>query len=213
MKRTIVVFSGVVVIGLGVFVALRHPDAGRAQATGEKPDTSSDVRALRAEVDALKARSEQPTVYYVKQPVEPAAPAPVAAAVEPVEAQEESEETKAARAAERIRETATALAARFAGEHVDGAWSTETARSLRSVFGPATPGTRVTEADCASTLCRVVLEHEDRDAQHALGNAIASAEQFAAGVFYDYDKSSDPPKTTLFVLRPGARFRDETSSL
>jgi hypothetical protein len=212
MKRTTIVLSGVVVIGFGIAVALRHPDSGGGRAA-EATDMSREVRALRAEVDALKARAQRPTVYHVEPLLERAAPTLTPAAAEPVEVVEESAEMQAARAAERNHETATELASRFAGEYVDRAWSAEAVRSLRSAFGPATPGTQLVEADCASTLCRVVLRHDDRDAQYALGDALAGKEQFGPGVFFDYDKASDPPKTTLFVLRPGASFRDETGTL
>lgn len=64
------------------------------------------------------------------------------------------------------------------------------------------------QADCATSLCRVVLGHDSEDEQRGLVHQVAAAKPFQEGVFYDYDHTEGARKTTLYVLRQGYSFGD-----
>lgn len=94
----------------------------------------------------------------------------------------------------------------FTSEPVDAAWRLETLRTIRSALGNGLENSHVDEADCASTLCRIVFSHTTPDAQRELSGQIAGLDTFKTALFYDYDKESTPARTTLYVLREGHAF-------
>jgi hypothetical protein len=215
MKRWIMLCLGLATVGLAVF-ALSSRRSSEAQRAAR--DTSQEVSALREELAEVKRKAESPRVYYAgSQPEPDARPASLAPSAQPPGAQPVAEAERAQDPVELARErqlqAVTELEARLASEHVDGEWSVQAARQIRDVFGASTPGTALVEAECASSLCRVVVSHESPDAQRALGPTVSAAEPFMAGVLYDYDQKSNPPTTTMFVLRQGRSFREDSESL
>jgi hypothetical protein len=163
--------------------------------------TADELGALRREVDSLKNKSEMPRVQYVARETvapSPAAPPPSAA---PSQSPEEAEQ--------RHREAFAELEARFAAETIDSSWSVNTVREIKDAITANASGTQLVEAECATSLCRIVLSHDDAEAQKQLGFSLVNQASFQVGVMYDYDYSSTPPKTTLLVLREGHSFRDE----
>ena len=206
MKRWFLLLPSLVLIGLLVFAftgwrARRAQSAGRESAEGT---SAQDLDALRGEIEALKRRSSAGPIYLV-------APAP-AAEVKASNTSDPSPEEAARQSRERVREAENQLAERFAHEGIDREWSTKTVRQIQDAVSLNAPGTRLSKAECASSLCRVVLTHDTEDIQREIGTVIAGLQPFQAGVFYSYDHESQPPKTTLFVARPGANFRDEPRS-
>jgi hypothetical protein len=49
----------------------------------------------------------------------------------------------------------------------------------------------------------VVLDHDTREAQAEIAPTLSELEPFRAGVFFSYDESAKPPRTTAYVLREG----------
>lgn len=80
------------------------------------------------------------------------------------------------------------------------------AQVMREAILANAPGSRVVKAECASTLCRVVLSHDSERAQKGLGPAIAGLVPFRFGVIYDYDFTPNRRSTTLFVARDSRAF-------
>jgi hypothetical protein len=87
-------------------------------------------------------------------------------------------------------------------EPVDAAWSPETTRALGATLR-ATTGQKLVKAECATHLCRVVVESDSAEEQRQLPQKISGTAPFNQDVFYRYDFESTPPKTTLYVAREG----------
>jgi hypothetical protein len=85
-------------------------------------------------------------------------------------------------------------------------------REIEEAIASNARGTRVLAAACASSLCRVEVDHDTAEAQRGLGEALAEVEPFRAGVFYRYDEAAVPPTTTIYVVRDGHDFRDGSGS-
>jgi len=91
-----------------------------------------------------------------------------------------------------------ALEARFRAEASDPTWSAKTAAEVRkTVADLALKGTSLRNVDCGRTLCRVVLVHEDRQAQIATPFRLTTG-PFAPGVTFEY--RSEPTFTTIAYL-------------
>lgn len=85
----------------------------------------------------------------------------------------------------------------------DVGWGNETLRRANESLVGKAPKARIVESSCSSTVCRLVLAHASLDDQRELGVALAEAPPFDQGTFYRYDKRSNPPKSTLYVIRTG----------
>jgi hypothetical protein len=168
----------------------------------------SELTALRKEVQLLK--QTRMAVPAKAAPVHaPAADSTRRPEPEPSDAPFSEDEEKAAE--ETNRQIAADLDARYTMEPVDGAWSAGTVRKIRDAAG-SLKGARLLEANCAASLCRVVLGHAATDEQHDLGMQLVALDPFKTGVFFDYDKTPGALKTTLYVLREGKTFNDVRQS-
>src|SRR5262249_7521259 len=97
----------------------------------------------------------------------------------------------------------------FTSQTLDPSWSRDMALTLRNELIAAAPtGSTVLEAECAATLCRVVLKHESRSAQQGLARVVSDLAPFRAGVFYALDSEASPLRSTLYVLREGHDFNE-----
>jgi hypothetical protein len=179
---------------------------GRCSPNDANPPASSsnaaaeELKALRAEIELLKRRA-------AAAPVEHAPAAPVASIQVPaVEAERTGAEDRERDAKERARQAMTDLEARVASERVDSEWSLRTVRAIRDVIGRVGAGSKTVEAECASSLCRILVSHDTEEAHKLFASKVAAEEPFRSGVAYDYDFDSTPRKTTLFVLREGSSF-------
>jgi hypothetical protein len=171
------------------------PTAGRAGA-------DVDLATLAREIDALKAKARAPQVLVVAKPTEQAQPSAgdQAAAADP--------EVRLAQAKEQQRQAASTLDKKHASEQVDQVWSEKQSRGIRDAVASKDPRTVVAAVNCASSLCKIVLNHDSEDAQRQVANNLGELEPFRAGVFYSYDESANPRRTTLYVLREGHDFRE-----
>jgi hypothetical protein len=162
-----------------------------------------EVRDLRAELNGLRSAPQRPPIYITT----PSAPldAPVAAAADELGAKPASPVLDPAA---RQAEAATQLQAKFEQETLDAGWALPMVRSIRGSIASLAPTARLLAADCATSLCRVVLEHQSDEDQRNIAGQVVASEPFKEGVFYDYQHGAGPPKTTLYVIRQGHSFRD-----
>jgi hypothetical protein len=102
---------------------------------------------------------------------------------------------------EHHRQLTDELEERFQREPADRQWNAEATHKIKRSVTANAPSTRVLEASCATTMCKVVVSHDSLTAQRELGAKLALEEPFRSGVYYDYDHESNPPTTTLYVMR------------
>jgi hypothetical protein len=199
------------IIGVAAVAAV----AGRALPQGVTPlapKAAAGDDALRREVAALRLkvaeldRADRSALLAAS--VQPPGDAPAAEGASPKDVGEATEPGSGPSPEEKNREIAEDIGARFAAEPVDAAWRLGMMRRLRDALESSAGGGHVDDLDCAATLCRIVLRHDGPDAQREVGALVAPLEPFRAGVFFDYDRESAPPKTTLYVLREGYTFAD-----
>lgn len=204
MKRSLIVSMSVALLGALVFAFSSRRPIEPARFTPSNEELFGEIQALKDEVRRLKTESRAPLV---PLPTEPAiAPVAAASATEPVlEEADKHEQTPR----QRQQQTATDLDVRMAKEPADAAWGRQVTFEIREAVGAGAPSARVVEAECASSLCRVVLTHDSPNDQKGLGEALASLGPFRHGVFFDYDEDSVPPSTSIYVIREGRSFRDD----
>jgi hypothetical protein len=170
------------------------------------------LRALEGEFGRMRAelstlRSREPQVIHVERPGDPPpfpTGAPVVASA-PFDLAVDEESLEASQ--QRDAKFAAALNRRLEQEPVDSGWRMDSLRAIQASIAELAPGTRLVDATCASTLCRVVVSHESMVDQRALGGAIAERPPFDQGTHYV--RSFDPPTTTLYVVRTGHDVRNE----
>jgi hypothetical protein len=114
----------------------------------------------------------------------------------------EALEARRAASAERRAKRARAFDDYLVMDGLDKAWSeTMVAAVYRAV--DALHAARLVKTDCASHLCRVVVDHADVEQQRSFANEVWQAPPFDNGIFFQYDKSGPRPQTTLYVAREG----------
>jgi hypothetical protein len=196
--------SAVLVGGtLAAATLMRTPHAGTPQTASDR-DTASEVAALRREVDALK-QSQRALMMQRASALAPAettaaAVTPVAPTAPPVKALTDEEATQ------KNREIATNLAAHLTSEPVDAAWRAQKLREIRDAFASVPAGSRIEDADCASSLCKLTIVHDTPVLQHEFASHIVNLDAFNAGLFFDYEDK--PPRTTVYVVREGHKFSE-----
>jgi hypothetical protein len=95
------------------------------------------------------------------------------------------------------------LDARYVREERDGTWSDESDAAIRRAFSPtSTPGSRIKEIACRTSICRAVIKNDDVNVQRELPKIIAMRAPFTdfkGGLYYLY--SHNPELTTIYMLR------------
>ena len=166
------------------------------------PAVSAQLASLREDVAQLRQRSPISGPVIVKYESERAAES-ASAEPSPTPAPELTPEQKAERAEQHAQAMAAALDQRLASEARDPAWSNESLASIGASISARVAGATLLESVCSATVCRATLAHESEAEQQTLGNAIAESPPFNQGTLYRYDRTSKPPKTTLYVIRSG----------
>jgi hypothetical protein len=198
-KLAATVLGGVSLAAMGLALHVRSRSDGREQAL------KAELATLREEMTSLRAERRQADLAAVATRIAAAqasAPRPAGATTPESIAAPLTREELDRRAGEHIRQRVEQLAQVLATDGVDRAWSAATVESMQRVFAGVT-GARLRDAQCASRLCRVEVEHASRDEQRALAEQVLGQEPFTHGVLFDYDKLSTPLKTTLYVARDG----------
>jgi hypothetical protein len=206
-KILALVAAGALLAAAAYFICARRPAPVSEQADAK---LAAELLALRREVQSLK--QTQTRAALANQPSEHAveANAPPPAAPAPSDAPPVSQDDEEA-AAETNRKIAEDLDARYTKEPADPAWSVGNVRKIRDVAATL-KGARLLDANCATSLCRVVLGHNEIGDQYGLGRQLVALDPFTHGVFYSYDKTPGALKTTLYVLREGKTFSDVRQS-
>jgi hypothetical protein len=100
-----------------------------------------------------------------------------------------------------------ALEARLLRETPDPAFNGEATRAARE--GVETGGgSRVASVECVSSMCKVVTTHDTLEDQSSIGTKIEKVPFFGEGTYFSYERDVTPPRTTLYVVRPGHSFRE-----
>jgi hypothetical protein len=202
VTRSIARISAAVGLSLAVLLLLAWFVAGKAVEVRAPAPHNEELVRLREDVDRLKKRPITREVVHLEE--EGSVPRSETPASAPPDQRAMKE-----RALLQERKTLRDLEARFRAERADDDWSERTTRQIHDAIARTTPGAEVAEASCASSLCRVVVKHEDATTQAKLGSELVLVEPFRAGVLYDYDRASSPPKTTIFVMREGYGFEGQ----
>lgn len=184
---------GIVIIARSILGdAAREP----ARTAHPGPASADPVAALRRDVELLQHRLEQPRplLHPVADVRDAATGSPSAdSAVEP--------------SAIDAVEIAHRLEASHTSEPPDRASSDKLEAALGAALAGRSSGTVVSSARCTASLCKVTLVHETVDAQRDLASHVASLPALRDGAFYSYE-DSEPPRTVLYVVRPGHTIRD-----
>jgi hypothetical protein len=167
------------------------------QAVSERvsDNRNTDLQVMAAVNQGIERLSEQGT-----------APVPTASSSAAVEARNphvrETPEQIKQRLDEEIAKISADLDAVLEQQPRDANWGHQVSNQVRDVFAADTT-TKVTETECRSNLCRVVLIHDSLATQHNLGKDLVDKPPFDQEVFFDYDRNAVPPTTTLYVGRQG----------
>jgi hypothetical protein len=171
-----------------------------ARAASSNTNISAEVETLRAEVAALRTRAERaPVVVRYGADAGHSNEALTAAAVPPALTREE----KAERIERHAQAVVDALDQRLVSEGRDPVWSNESLAHIDESIKSRVPGAALVESTCSTNVCRVVLRHDRPEQQRGLGGVIADAPPFDQGTLYRYDNTTEPPETTLYVIRSG----------
>jgi hypothetical protein len=201
--------TAVVLTGLTLAVAAvswwKDRSAHAAVEARTQATLTQELDRLRQDVDRLKKRPvTRPIEYLERSEAVSSAAEPSSLPSARVDPQAEQE-----RQLELQSEVFEKLETRFKNEVQDANWSRLISWQIRDALAQKVPRAELLQVNCASTLCRVVVRHEDSANQVRFGQDVAWLEPFRPGVVYDYDTVSNPPVTTMLVLREGYSFRDD----
>jgi hypothetical protein len=196
------VLPAITAIVLGGVVVATSLFGRRPLSRDAAPNSSPSMAALEDEV--MRLRREVSAVKATTQAAEHRAPASSAdapsAAKRSLTREEKREQSRAARDA-----WYSLVDSRFYGERPDPEWSAEAARSVRvMVANHAAHGTLVS-AECATTMCKIVVSHADAEMQKEFSSEITEEPLLDAEVMYKYDPDAQPPTTTMWMSRTGHR--------
>lgn len=168
------------------------PSAPRRQ---ERADVQPQIRTLDTETrhlqgDVAELRTEIRQLKAAQQELSP--PAPAAPPSEPALSEEE-----------RSAREQTFFAAEHAAEVIDPAWSRDQAARFRQTLSEsAFAGNRLTDVDCRTKWCRLVVHHDTEDALDRMTEAvIANSDAFKTPFVSYFDRAQNA--STLYVLRDG----------
>lgn len=160
--------------------------------TAASHDSSDEVVALKRDVASLKRAA-------IVQAGRAAGTALAVPAAQPPQ-----RPTAPSRDPELHRKLVTdALEGRLSSESGDPGWSGPRVREIKSAFAASLPGVNVVAADCATTLCKVVVEHTDGESQESLTEKAAETEGLDGETYFLFDRDASPPRTTLYMGRSG----------
>lgn len=97
---------------------------------------------------------------------------------------------------------ATELREAVQSEARDAQWSSQTSQTLDSIVREL-PGLRANDFDCGVTMCRTVIEYQDRSIAEMAMEHVAQSDDFQFGGFVRYYDEADTPYAEVFVAREG----------
>jgi hypothetical protein len=195
---------GMLALALAALLWQRRDASARpvVAVTDGAPDIHRELADIKSELARLKLPAAR-----VDRPAEPAA---AAVAKQPAPARDGDEslsrEDAEALRAEKRRLDALKLQQEAQRQARDPGWSTEAERKMLDAFSSLSselPGANMESCVCGTTLCEVVVTHDDRTSQRRMAVPLSRTPPFTTEIFYQYDRSSVPLKTTLYVAREG----------
>jgi hypothetical protein len=133
-------------------------------------------------------------------PLEPARE-DIAQARPPLDARERQKQGR-----QRIEQIVAHLDEAFHEEPADGAWATQIEDDLAEDFHVYDwSGHALAEARCRSTLCRLVVSHDDKDAISAFIMRMGTLQAFAntEGFYQHVTLADGTPATVIYIAREG----------
>ena len=202
MKNPFVITLTGVTVALAAVIFWRwapplRPHAEASTSGRESEQARDDIEALKREVASLKGMTAARALVTSPAPTEPApapAPAPAPSAQKPRKRLTQAEEEAM---------FAAPLEEAFKAQRPDPSWSSARATEIKGAMVQSLPGTRVLAAECQTTLCRVVVEHDDDESQSSLADKAPTIPSLDVETFLFFDKQSTPPRTTMYLARPG----------
>jgi outer membrane murein-binding lipoprotein Lpp len=156
-----------------------------------------EVARLRREVSAVKAKTEA-SERLASSSAAPEGPPP--ATKRPLTREERREQSRAARDA-----WYSLVDSQFYGERPDPEWSTDAVRNARTMIASHAKNGTLVSAECATTMCKIVVTHADAEMQKEFSSEITEEPLLDAEVMYKYDADAQPPTTTMWLSRAGHR--------
>lgn len=208
--RPVVWFLCALLVGVTV-LGVRRALSEHARDRARVKELESEIGRVREEVSSL--RDQPAPVIYVDRreapPVpQPAGPAPALSAV-PSEMGSSAPRSRESAARNRAKFSA-ALDRRLRSEAVDSAWAGLTLSEIHDAVREKAAASRLIEATCAATLCRVVLEYPSPKEQRDADNQLGTVAPFEQGTHYVHDiTTGGAPVTTLYLVRDGYDVADE----
>jgi hypothetical protein len=203
LRRAAMFALGLGVSGAVVVTISRSADLGPRESVhraAREPAVSEPIAALQREIELLKLIARRPQAV-------PAPSGSTRAQDTPAASPAPGPTPEPARALQPV-EVAERLEDHFMGEPADRVWSDQVRSELQAALSAQPTGTRMTSAECATSLCKVTLLHETTHAQRELASTVASLPALGAGVFYHYEQHTEPPRTVLYVVREGHDIRE-----
>jgi hypothetical protein len=194
-RSILLVAVGLTAGALGVLFWRKTPAPPPAPVATASEPRADELDQLKREMASLKRLTVAQAIHAQKAP----AAAPSSAEARPTRGK------PALPPAEQRRVLTETLDGRYNGESVDPSWSAGRVTAIKAAFATAMPDVNVIAADCATTLCKVVLVHEDGESQSGLMERASEVEALATETFFLFDKDTTPPRTTLYMARAGER--------
>jgi glucose/arabinose dehydrogenase len=184
---------------VGAALAGRAKGAAPSATVAASPDEVAELRAELAALRRTAADTQRFVAWQAARTGAAQAVAPVAAAVN-ARTLPTPEQTRESR-----RTMRSSLERQYSADGADPAWSAAAVAGMRRTIAAELPGTQVMGAECARTMCRLRLVFKDEEAAAVDTERLGDLEPFASEVQYLPEPDAQPPVTTIYVARAGAR--------
>jgi len=173
------------VLALGAAVALvawRAGDGGdRRRAAPGASEIEDEISTLREEVERLK---NQPRVVLA------------------AEARGQWQGGEDAASSQSSEAAARALDQHLEMDGRDQPWGQQIAGAVTGALATALPGSRLLDARCGSTFCRLEVAHTTPREQRDLAQSLLDLPPLGGEAFYRYDRTSGSMRTAIYLARP-----------
>jgi|SoiMethySBSTD1v2_1073268.scaffolds.fasta_scaffold08016_2 hypothetical protein len=194
------------VAGAALFLTLGAliPLAFRFVDTPKAPAAAPESRNLAAEVDSLRSdlsrvrKTAQQSAHAVARAAENAPATPDGAGVSQQAIAQDDEPAPTSAGGDPF----DAWEGQWKSEPVDRTWALRTEDQLRNVVKDLAPDSTVREAKCASTMCRIEVEHKTAENHYQLLSSTVGVAPFSnGGTAKRVSDGNGPPRTIIFVAR------------
>jgi hypothetical protein len=190
---------GIIVLGV---VTWRLVTWGPSGSRHRARDSTDPAVSLETRIAALESRPARERVVFVERPFVGSAQSS-----DPETPASEPPGDPSKQASTEDRAAVAKLEARFRRESFDPAFAREAAAAARE--GLESGGhSRVDSIECAKSMCKIVVTHDNLDEQTEVANRVQAVPFFAESTYYSYERDATPPRTTLYVARAGHNLRD-----